>query len=168
MNWQHKPVQEKSCACCHQLLLRSKRAILIRAWEKWKEDTKVRIHWVGWQVVLCRSCFSLSPGEKRAWSHTSSLFALKGHWRKVQNRQSFHFVGVVVLHCVLGSYHIKGHVGKKGTIWSSQKAVHGEAPSALTKDQVCTKVPSGAFALLCTRQCLLQKITVLVKWLIGV
>lgn len=61
-----------------------------------------------------------------------------------------HFVGLVVLHCVLGSYRIMGHVGKKGAKWSSQKAVHGEAPSALTKDQVCTKVPSGAFALLCT------------------
>lgn len=113
MNWQLKPVQEKSCACCHQLLLRSKRAISIRAWEEWKEGAKLRIHWVGWQVILCRSCFSLSPGEKRAWSHTSSLFALKGHWRKVQNHQSFHFVGLVVLHRVLGSYHIMGRGEKR-------------------------------------------------------
>lgn len=46
VNRQCKPAQ-KSCACCHQLLLGSGRAVLIRASEEWKEDTELRFHRVG-------------------------------------------------------------------------------------------------------------------------
>lgn len=143
MSWQLKSAQ-KSGACCHQLLLRSKRAIFIR--EEWKEGPKLGIHWVGWQVVLCTSNFSLSPGEKRAWSHTSSLFYSQGALKEGEN-----FMGLMGLHHVLGSYHIMD-------TWSKN------VPHGLPKKQcrqrhlLCSHRPgvrqTGAFALVCAWSCL--------------